>query len=208
VAVVLASAVSNNGNMGIPMAYFAFGELGMALAAIYYVVTSFLSNTLGAVVASAGQARLADALKQGLRVPVLYAATAGLLVNVAGGELPLSLARAVELTANAAIPGMLILLGVQLRSAPVFQMHGVVLRSVGVRLLAAPGIVWLLCMVLGIQGVERNVLILQAAMPTAVITSVLATEFDAAPQLVATVIFVSTAVSMVTLSLVLWLILG
>jgi predicted permease len=63
-------------------------------------------------------------------------------------------------------------------------------------------------MILGIQGVERNVLILQAAMPTAVITSVLATEFDAAPQLVATVIFVSTAASMVTLSLVLWLILG
>ena len=109
-----------------------------------------------------------------------------------------------DLLAEAAIPGMLILLGVQLRSAPVLQTQGVILRSVAIRLLASPVIAWLLCLGLSITGVERNVLILQAAMPTAVMTSVLATEFDTAPRLVASIIFFSTLLSMVTLSFVLW----
>jgi hypothetical protein len=49
-------------------------------------------------------------------------------------------------------------------------------------------------------------MIIQASMPTAVITSVVATEFDAAPELVATDIFVSTVASMISLSVVLWLV--
>jgi predicted permease len=206
-AVVLASAVSNNGNMGIPMSYFAFGESGMALATIYYVMMSFMSNTFGAAVASAGQAKISSALKQSLRVPTLYAAVAGALFNLSGAEIPQTLLRAVDLLADAAIPGMLILLGVQLRSAPILQAQGVILRSTAIRLLASPGIAWLLCLLLSITGVERNVVILQAAMPTAVMTSVLATEFDTAPRLVATIIFFSTVMSMITLSLVLWLLL-
>jgi hypothetical protein len=206
-AVVLTSAVSNNGNMGIPMSYFAFGDVGMALGTIYYVLTSFLSNTFGSVIASAGQASLGAALRQSLKVPVLYAATAGLILNLTGGQIPETLLRSVDLLANAAIPGMLVLLGVQLQSTSLWQGQGVVWRSVAVRLVAGPLIAWLLCGLLGVGGVERDVLVLQAAMPTAVMTSVLATEFDTAPRLVATIIFFSTVVSMVTLSLVLWLLL-
>jgi malate permease and related proteins len=202
-AVVLTSAVSNNGNMGIPIAYFAFGDLGMALATVYYVMMSFMSNTFGAAIASTGQANIGDALKQGLRVPTLYAALGGALLNFTGIQIPSSALRAIDLLADAAIPGMLILLGVQLRAAPVFQTQGVILRSVAIRLLASPAIAWLLCLGLSITGVERNVLILQAAMPTAVMTSVLATEFDTAPRLVASIIFFSTLLSMVTLSFVL-----
>ncbi|MCC9075886.1 AEC family transporter [Litorilinea aerophila] len=204
-AMTLTSAVSNNGNMGIPICFFAFGQAGLALGSIYYVVSSFLSNTVGVVVASAGQTPVRDALKVSLRVPVLYAAALGLLLNWTGTEIPLSLFRALDLLANAAIPGMLVLLGIQLRSVPLLQGQAVILRSVAVRLLAAPVVAWQLCAWLGITGVERNVLILQAAMPTAVMAAVLATEYEAAPQLVAAVIFLSTAVSMVTLSVVLWL---
>jgi predicted permease len=205
-ALVLTSAVSNNGNMGIPIAYFAFGDIGTALATIYYVIMSFMSNSLGAMVASAGKASLVDALKVSLRTPVLYAATIGLLLNWLGGVVPLALMRGVDLMANAAIPGMLILLGIQLRSAPIFAGQAVIVRSVAVRLLAAPALAALLCLLLNVSGVERSIIILQAAMPTAVMTAVLATEFDAAPQLVATIIFLSTAASMVTLSVVLWLV--
>jgi predicted permease len=207
VAVVLTSAVSNNGNMGIPISYFAFGDAGMALATVYYVIMSFMSNTFGAVVASAGQQGVRDALKTGLRVPVLYAATAGILLNRTGVAAPESLLRAVDLMAGAAIPGMLILLGVQLRMAPIVRTRSLILRSMSVRLLASPLIAWLICILLGVSGVERNVIILQAAMPTAVITGVIATEFDASPSLVATIILFSTAVSIVTLSFILWLLL-
>lgn len=205
-AIVLTSAVSNNGNMGIPIAYFAFGDVGAALATVYYVMMSFMSNSLGAVVASAGKASAGAALKVSLRTPVLYAAVVGLLLNWLGGAVPLSLMRGIDLMADAAIPGMLVLLGIQLRAAPIFSGQAVIVRSVVIRLLAAPGLAALLCLLLNISGVERSIIILEAAMPTAVMTAVLATEFDAAPQLVATIIFLSTTASLVTLSVVLWLV--
>ncbi len=206
-AIVLTSAVPNNGNMGIPICYFAFGAPGLALGSLYYVISSFLSNTVGVAVASSGQTPLRQALANSLRVPMLYTATAGLLLNRMGGELPQPLFRSIDLMANAAIPGMLVLLGIQLHAAPLGQGYGIITRSTLVRLVAGPLLAWLLTALIGVEGVERSVIILQAAMPTAVMSAVLATEYDAAPKLVATVIFVTTVASMVTLSVVLWLLL-
>ena len=51
---VLASAIGNTGNMGIPISLFALGESGFALATLYYAITTFLTNSVGVVVASAG----------------------------------------------------------------------------------------------------------------------------------------------------------
>jgi predicted permease len=206
-AIVLTSAIGNNGNMGIPICFFAFGDIGLALGTLYYVVTSFLNNTVGVAVASAGKASLTTALRNSLQVPVLYAATAGLLLNQLGGEVPTPIFRAVDLMANAAVPGMLALLGIQLRSAPLFQGKAVIWRSATVRLVAAPLLALALCVALSVGGVERDVVILQASMPTAVMGAVLATEYDTAPQLVAAVIFMTTILSMGTLSVILGLIL-
>jgi predicted permease len=202
-AIVLTSAISNNGNMGIPICLFAFGQPGLALGTLYYVVASFLNNTVGVAVASAGKASVGAALRNSLQVPVLYAAILGLLLNQMGGEVPTPIFRAVDLMASAAVPGMLALLGVQLRSAPLFQGQAVIWRSSLIRLVAAPLLAFALCLWLAVSGLERNVIILQAAMPTAVMSAVLATEYDTAPQLVATVIFLTTVLSMATLSVVL-----
>lgn len=206
-AIVLTSGVANNGNMGIPISYFAFGDIGLALGTLYYVVSTFLNNTAGVVVASAGHASLAKALRNSLQVPVLYAAVLGLLANQLGAEIPSTLYRSVDLMADAAIPGMLALLGIQLQSAPLFQGQAVIWRSTFIRLIAAPLLAWGLTRWLGLEGETSNVLILQAAMPTAVMSAVLATEYDTAPKLVASVIFVTTILSMGTLSVVLWFLL-
>jgi len=206
-AIILTSAVSNNGNMGIPISFFAFGEVGLALGTLYYVVSSFLNNTLGVIVASAGQAPLAQALRNSVQTPVLYTAVLGLVFNQWNVVVPPPVYRAVDLLAGAAVPGMLILLGIQLRGVPLNQGLAVIWRSTGLRLVVAPLLAWLLCIAYGVMGVERDVIILQAAMPTAVMASVLATEYDLSPQLVSAVIFVTTVISMITLSVVLTLLL-
>lgn len=203
---ILASAIGNNGNMGIPICLFAFGEAGVALATVYYAISSFLSNTVGVVIASAGGSTLLRAGVQSLQSPVLYAAVLGLFFNEAHVVVPESLFNAIDLLAGAAVPGMLVLLGSQLRSTQVGSDQRIIWRSVLIRLVASPLLAWLLCTAMGIGGLERQVLIVQAAMPTAVMTTVLATEFDAAPQLVAAAVFASTLLSMLTLSVVLSLV--
>lgn len=203
---ILAGAISNNGNMGIPICLFAFGEAGVVLATVYYAISSFLSNTLGVVIASAGSSTLRRALVHSLQSPVLYAAALGLLFNQTQIMVPDSIFNAIDLLAGAAVPGMLVLLGAQLRSTTFGGDQRIVWRSVLIRLVASPIVAWALCVVLGLGGLERQVLIVQAAMPTAVVTTVLATEFNAAPRLVAAAVLVSTLLSVVTLSVVLSLV--
>jgi predicted permease len=202
-AVTLTSGISNNGNMGIPINLFAFGEAAVSLASVYYVVSAVLTNTLGSVIASAGKAPIREAFGQVARLPVLYAAILGLVMNQWRLPLYTGIFRAVDLLAGAAIPMMLVLLGIQLRNTSILQRRQGVLRASAIRLLAGPLIAVALAAALGITGLERNVLIMQGAMPTAVVTSVLATEFDTAPHLVAAVIVTSTLLSMLTLSVIL-----
>lgn len=204
-AITLTSGISNNGNMGLPICLFAFGETGLSLASVYYVTSSIINNTAGAVVASAGSVPIRSAVSQILRVPVLYAALIGAVLGWTGLRLPVGIYRSVDILAGAAVPCMLIMLGIQLGSAELLRHQTGVTRSVLVRLVAAPIIATIACALIGIVGMERNVIIAQAAMPTAVITSVLATEYDAAPRLVATVILMTTLFSILTLSVILTL---
>lgn len=202
-AVTLVSGISNNGNMGIPVCLFAFGEAALPLASLYYVMSAIVTNTLGSVVASSGRAPVREALGQVLRLPLLYAALLGLLMNHFQLPLYTGLFRAVDLLGSAAIPLMLVMLGIQLSSTSLLKHQRGVGRAAFMRLLAGPALAVALSALFGVVGMERNVLIVQAAMPTAVITSVLAVEYDTAPWLVASAIVTSTLLSMVTLSLIL-----
>jgi predicted permease len=202
-ALTIASAVSNNGNMGLPIALFALGEAGLAIATVYYAISALLTNTLGVFVASSGSAPLSKALGQSLRAPVLYATILGITLNRLAMPVPDPIYRAVDLMAGAAIPMMLVLLGIQLSVTPFNREQRVVWRSVVIRLGLSPLAALALCQAMEIGGLERQVIILQAAMPTAVVATVLSTEFAAAPRLVAAAVLVSTLVSMATISVVL-----
>lgn len=202
-ALTMASAISNNGNMGLPISLFALGDAGLVMATVYYAISAFLTNTLGVFIASSGSAPLGKALAQSLRAPVVYATVFGLILNRLSLPIPDSLYRAVDLMANAAIPMMLVLLGIQLSVTPLNRDQRVVWRSLAVRLGISPLVALGLCLLMGIDGLERQVMVLQAAMPTAVVSTVLATEFAASPRLVAAAVLASTLVSMVTVSFVL-----
>lgn len=202
-AITLTSGISNNGNMGIPVNLFAFGPQALSLASVYYVVSAMTTNTVGAVIAGAGTVPVLQALAQVAKVPVVYAAVLGLALNQLHLSMPQPIFSAIDILGDAAIPCMLILLGIQLRNPDILRHQPGIARSAFVRLAVGPLVAWGLCALLGIGGLERNVLITQAAMPTAVVVSVLATEYNTAPKLVATVIVLTTVLSMVTLSVVL-----
>jgi len=60
-----------------------------------------------------------------------------------------------------------------------------------------------LTIALGMSGVARDVMIIGAAMPTAVFTILTATQFNARPRFVSDVVVVSTLASIVTVTAVL-----
>jgi len=199
-AFVLSSTLINAGNYGLPLSRFAFGAEGEARALIFFVITVVISYTLGVFLASLGTAPVRRALLNVVLVPLPYAVLFGLIVNVTNIDLPLPIARAVGLLADATIPAMLVVLGLQLSRASIGAQIKPILLASGMRLLVAPLLASGLVLIMGMSGLARQVSIVQAAMPTAVISGVLATEYDADAEFVTATILISTLASIGTLS--------
>ncbi|MFC1961250.1 AEC family transporter [Chloroflexota bacterium] len=106
---------------------------------------------------------------------------------------------------GATVPAMIALLGMRLVHTSIKGRLGPVLLAAGMRLVLAPAIMLGLVTLVGLSGVTRQVVITEAAMPTAVIAGVLAIQFDADADFVTAAILVSTIASLVSLSVILTL---
>ena len=199
IAIVL---FSNVGNLGLPFILFALGEAGLERAVVYLVGSSVMIASVVPIVRK--QAGLKAGLNVTLRLPVFWAALAGIGLQATQEAFPLPLERGIALLGEGAIPVALLTLGVQLaRTELVFgryELIGSVLR-LGVAPLLAYGI----GTALGLQGLDRQVLVLQAAMPVAVNSLIWVTELGGDRTRVARTILLSTFLSVLTLPVVLWL---
>lgn len=205
-AFALGATTPNVGNMGLPVAMLAFGNAGLDIAVMNFVVGAVVSNSLGIAIASMAGGSPMAALKAPFRYPVLYAAIAGLAVNASGMKLPITLDAPITSLAAAAVPVMLSVLGLQLQHA-VGRDHLLDTVSVNLfRLLISPVVAWFTCTALGLDGIPRATLTVLAAMPTAVIATIIATEFRAVPAFVTRVVVTSTLLSMLTLTVLIFLV--
>lgn len=191
---------ANAGNMGLPLALFAFGQEGLALALGFFVANTVAHFTVG-IRLTAGRARLGEVL----RTPILHAALVALLVQLSGWRFPVWLDNTLDLIGGITIPLMLITLGVSLASIQVATLGRTVLLAL-LRLGGGVLIGWLVASLLGLEGVTRSVVILQSAMPAAVFNYLIAQQYGRAPSEVAGLVVVSTLLSFVSLPLLLlWL---
>jgi hypothetical protein len=186
-AILLSTTFMNVGNLGLPVTRFAFGESALAYAVVFFVVQATLSWTLGVFIAARSSTVGLRPLFSALRLPTTYAALAGALVQFSGVHLPTIVMRPAELLSGAAIATMLVVLGFQL-SGGVLAQRGVV--AVALRLLVSAAIAVPLTLLVGAGGTERQVMLVMAAMPTAVFTTIIASEFSSNPALVTATVVV------------------
>ncbi|MBN8579876.1 MAG: AEC family transporter [Anaerolineae bacterium] len=198
--VILTVAFGNTGNYGLPLVKFAFGDEALAAASIFYVTTTILFNTVGVVIASLGHLDLKSAILGVFRLPIVYAVMIALLVKGFGVEIPLPLSRTIEIAANGAIPAMLILLGLELTR--IEWTHSLRATSLGVaiKLLVGPLVGLLLASLFGLEGHMQQGSAIEAAMPAAVATTVVSTEYKLEPSLVTAIVFFGTILSPLTLT--------
>lgn len=216
-AMLLAGLFMNTGNYGLPASRFAFGDEGLQRAILFFIPQAILSQTLGVAVATAGsmqklsRAEVSRVLRRVLRMPQIYAVALALAIRrleIALTEAPGlagALFNGVALLSEAALPFMLTILGAQLAQGVLLARPGLVALATGLRLLVSPLVAFGLGTALGLDGLSLMVAVLQAAMPTAVNTTILAFEFDAQPALVVATVVVSTLGSLLTLSVILTL---
>ncbi len=202
-AAVLASMATNAGNYGLSLNQFAFGDRVMPYASVFMVTNGLMTYTLGIVVASwgvQGAHKSGNPLLAPFKYPFVYAFMLALLSNQFNLALPLPIERIVDLFSNAAIPSMLVLLGLQLANTRWSRPSLALVTTNTLRLVGSPLVAVGLCALFALQGPARQAGILQAAMPTAVTATLLATEFDLQPAFVTFSVAFSTVLSFITLT--------
>lgn len=205
-SLLLSVVFMNAGNMGLSVSLLAFGQEGLALALVFFIVEATLGNTLGIYIAARGEANSRQALVQVLRMPLLYSALLGLLVNLLHWPVPHPVMQATRLMSQAAIPGLLVVLGIQVGSSWKRPPWKPLTASLLLRLGGSVLVALLLVRLLGIEGLARKVLMLQAAMPTPVFVTVFATQFRLDANFLTSAVVASSLASMVSLTLLLaWL---
>ena len=190
----------NAGNMGIPLALFAFGEEGMQRATLMFVIITFLQYSLGIYILN-GRSNWTEMF----RLPLIYAAIAGLLFNLAQIKIPALLLQPVLMLGQATIPIMLISLGYRLYQVECLE-FGHALGGTLLRIFGGFTAATIAVHVIGAEGVNRQVLLLYGSLPSAVVNFILTEKYRQDPGLAASIVVLGTFISVLAIPVVLWLI--
>ena len=202
-AFVLIATFGNVGNFGLPLIVFRLGESARTYATVYFVATVFISFVICVGVASWAHSGGVTAVFSVFKTPALIALIPALVFNITDVEVPIFLSRLSGLLGQAMIPVMLITLGVQMGEIPKIKINFNVFAASTVRLIGGPVLALLIVPYFGLEGLERSTGILQAAMPAAVLASIIALEYKLLPEFVTTTVLFSTLYSILTLTVIL-----
>lgn len=191
----------NTGNMGLPLALFAFGNEGLAFAVVYFAISITSQFTIGMALASGS-----FSLTRLLRMPLIYAIVFALIVLSFGWQLPAYVSNTLQLLGGVTIPLMLLALGVSLAQLRVTRLPRNLFLSI-IRLGGGAVIGFAVGHFVGASELATGVLMIQSAMPVAVFNYLFAQYYNREPADVASMVVITTALSFVTLPLLLYFVL-
>jgi predicted permease len=200
----------NSANYGIPINQLAFSgnPYTLSVQIIIMMMQSLIPNTYGIYSVNAHKANWREIRKVILSMPVIYVIPIAFLMRGYHVTLPDFLTLSIGYLSNAFIGTALFTLGVQLGS-----MKGTISRKlaldVGIatalRLLAGPLLAWGIVLILDLHGMLAAALIVSSAVPTSLSSVLLAVEFDNEQDFASQTVLVTTALSIVTVTVVIYL---
>ncbi len=192
---------SNSANLGLPLALLAFGQQGLAAAVVMFIVTNLVHFSFGNWYLD-HHAKWWNAW----RYPVILAALAGLAVSFYGVEIWEPLRVGIKMLGDVSVPLALFSLGIRIaQSHP--KALGIGVFGAVVRPVSGIALTWALATLLGLEGVEKAILILYGALPPAMINYVFAERYQQHPDEVAAVVLIGNIAAVLVIPLVLAVIL-
>jgi predicted permease len=198
----------NSGNYGLPLNDLAFNHNPFAMTIQIFILVSqnIITSTFGVFNASSGTLSYKKALKKVFLMPSLYSMLIAALIKMTGFKVPQPIIVPMEYITNAFIALALLTLGIQLAEVRFSLNIKRIILPVFLKLVITPLLGVVMVLALGIKGILAQALVLGVSTPTAVNASILAEEFGNEPEYVSQVVFVSTAASAVTISIIIHLI--
>ena len=191
----------NTGNLGLPLAMFAFGEVGLGYAVVVFAVMAIGSFSIGVWMVSGG-----GSLNKVFKEPMVWATLLGALFLIQGWQTPKWATNTLELLGQMAIPLMLITLGVALARLKINLISRAIILSI-LKLCVSVCVAWIIGIYFELNDIAFAVLVMQIATHVAVTSYLLAQKYGADANEVAGLVIASTALSVFALPVLLGILL-
>lgn len=190
----------NTGNLGLPLAFFAFGAEGLSYAVVIFAIMATYNFTFGVWIISGG-----GSIVKATKEPLVWGTVLGLIFLINNWKTPLFLTSTLELIGQMAIPLMLITLGVAIARLRLINLSRALLTTLAK---------FFICLVLSIivgryyqlGHIPFSVLLLQLTTPVAVTSYLLATKYDNGSDDIAGLVIISTLISVIYIPVILYFI--
>jgi hypothetical protein len=193
----------NSGFLGYPVVLGVFGGDGLLRAIFYDMGSMILFIAFGIFFSVIFTKKYSSILKKALLFPPLWAVALGLLLNFINLDIGFLLSNTLTYLSGAAIPLIMISLGLSIEFKGIKENIEAVFSVSIIKLLTAPLLAFLILSIVGLGGLERQVTIIEAAMPSAMLSLVLAITYDLDIKTTAACIFATTVLSLATIPLIL-----
>jgi malate permease and related proteins len=187
-------ALPNTVNIPFPIISLAYGPAGLLVATLYYIPNILMIYSVGVFV-SAGKS-WTENLKTTLKVPTIYAAVLALIFNLTHVPVPELIIKPLDFIGGMVVPVVVLTLGFSLSQVKITAFPTTLLASI-IRLGGGLALGFLTVYLFHLTGVFRSVVILVSAMPSAINTYMITAKYRAEPELVASVVLVTTVISLV-----------
>ncbi len=188
---------SNSGNMGLPLALFAFGEAGLPAAVVLFIVENTLHFSVGMKMLDHRTSLIGI-----LRIPMVLATVAGIAFSLTGWVLPNVLSVSIEMVGQVAIPLMLFSLGVRLTGVDLRDWR---IGVIGALVCPATGLIILLMITpfLDLPALQYGQLLVFSVLPPAVLNFMVAEKYNQEPRKVASIVMLGNLGSLLVIPLAL-----
>lgn len=201
-SLVATTLFPNTGNLGLSLTFLALGQEGLDRAIIVYVASGMLVFGLGPGIVSGEGFR--KGVRSTLRLPTIWGLALGLTFRLFDWHMPTGIESSLHILAQAAIPVLLVTLGIQI-SRTRFRPEGGDVLAASLRLAAGPLAAAIAAYAVGLSPLATDVIVLQCATPTAVNALLVASEFGGDAPRAARAVVLSSLLAFATIPVVMWL---
>jgi predicted permease len=210
---------ANTGNIGVPLITLVFSgtpfiingaapylDIALTAQVMVLVIQDTALNTIGFFNAGRANTHWKNSFLKVLKMPAIYFVALAFILKTVPYDMRLTpIWPALNYAKNALVPIALITLGVQLSKTTFeFKSKDIYISAI-IKLLVSPVIALLVIYLLNLQGVIAQVVMITAALPTAVNTALIAMECDNHPDFASRAVLISTLVGSISLVLVIYL---
>lgn len=196
-----------NTYLGLAIIVDLFGSEGIAISAVIMAILVPSCNVIAVLSLSAGKkVTLKQLVMPIVKNPLIISCVIGILLNLLPIGLPFGSDQFLKLLAAASLPLGLICIGGALQTATLRKEFKPIMVSTLLRLLAMPILAVLTAHLFSLPALERVLLVIFFAIPTAPTSYILTKQLNGDSQLMAGIITFQTILAVITLPLVLTLI--